>query len=204
MPTRSEPARPGPYVTATASTSSQLAPASAHASSRTGTIQRRCARAATSGTIPPVGAWRATCDATTLAWISRPSSMRAMPVSSHDDSTDRISPPLTGVPSRVLRPGSRWRWRGIDGGAQPGDPFACRCVRQRVGRHDQGILAVVAVVARTQADRPEAELLVEPAGRQVRQPYLERGLVGAAVGRQVEERQEQPLPDVLAAPLGMD
>ena len=43
----------------------------------TGTIQRRWARAATSGTIPPVGAWSATCEATTLAWISRPSNRRA-------------------------------------------------------------------------------------------------------------------------------
>ena len=66
-------------------------PASAQASSRTGTIQRRWARAATSGTIPPDAACIATCEATTFARIRRPSAMTAMPVSSQDDSMDRMS-----------------------------------------------------------------------------------------------------------------
>ena len=63
-----------------------VTPAVARASSSTGTIQRRWARAATSGTMPPVGAWSATWLATTLAWIRRPSSTSAIPVSSQDDS----------------------------------------------------------------------------------------------------------------------
>ena len=59
--------------------SDHVTPAPAQASSRTGTIQRRWARAATSGTIPPDGAWSATCDATTFEMIRRPPSTRAMP-----------------------------------------------------------------------------------------------------------------------------
>ena len=90
-PTSSDPARPGPYVTAIPDRSDHSIPASAHASSSTGTIQRRWARAATSGTIPPDAACIATCEATTFETIRRPSAMTAMPVSSHDDSIERIS-----------------------------------------------------------------------------------------------------------------
>jgi hypothetical protein len=73
--------------------SSHVTPAAAQASSRTGTIQRRWARAATSGTIPPAAACIATWLATTFEWIRRPSSTTAMPVSSQLDSTARIRPP---------------------------------------------------------------------------------------------------------------
>jgi hypothetical protein len=66
IPTSSEPTSPGPSVTATAEMSSQSTPAADHASSSTGTIQRKWARAATSGTIPPVAACIATWLATTL------------------------------------------------------------------------------------------------------------------------------------------
>ena len=106
-----------------------------------------------------------------------------------------------GSPPRI-RP--RGRRRRVERGAQAGDPLAHRRLRQRLGRHDQRVLAVVAVVARAQADRPEAELLVQPAGRQVREPDLERRLVGAAVDGEVEEREQQPLADALAAPVGVD
>ena len=49
-PTSSAPARPGPWVTAIASMSSQSTLRLGERRSSTGTIARRCARAATSGT----------------------------------------------------------------------------------------------------------------------------------------------------------
>ena len=49
--------------------------------------------------MPPVGAWSATWLATTLAWIRRPSSTSAIPVSSHEDSIASTSGPLTPTPS---------------------------------------------------------------------------------------------------------
>ena len=99
MPTSSDPARPGPYVTATASTSGIVTPAAPSASSRAGTIQRRWARAATSGTIPPVGAWSAIWLATTFAWMRRPSSTSATPVSSQLDSIAQDQRPAHAAPS---------------------------------------------------------------------------------------------------------
>ena len=131
--------------------------------------------------------------------------MSAMPVSSHDDSTARMSPPLT------RRPFTRPSDPGRDGAGAASTAARRRAIRsriggsrQRVGGHDQGVLAVVAVVARAEPDRPEPELLVEPPGRQVREPDLERRLVRAAVDGQVEEREQQSLADVLAAPLRVD
>src|SRR4051794_31093377 len=162
--------------------SSHETPASAHASSRTGTIQRRCARAATSGTIPPAGACRATCEATTLARMHDEPSTIAMPVSSHDDSMARTSGPVTDDDSlgtlALRRAGRR---RRVDLGPEPGKPLAHRRVTERVRGHDQGILAVVAVIARSEPDRAEAELLVQAAGGQVRQADFKGRLVGAAL-----------------------
>src|SRR4051794_16175989 len=178
--------------------SSHETPASAHASSRTGTIQRRCARAATSGTIPPAGACSATCDAMTLARMHDEPSTMAMPVSSHDDSIARTSGPLTGDDSlgtRVLRRAGGWG--SVDLGTEAGKPLAHRRVAQRIGRHDQCVLAVVAVVARSEPDRPEAELLVQPPRGQVRQADFKGRLVGAALRREVEQREQQAAPDVL-------
>ena len=88
-----------------------VTPASAQASSRTGTIQRRWARAATSGTMPPVAAWRATWLATTLARMRRPPSMSAIPVSSQ-------LARWTGRAGRSCRP-VRGRW-GVGGPPPPG------------------------------------------------------------------------------------
>ena len=136
-----------------------------------------------------------------------------MPVSSHDDSIDSSSGPLTcvvrAVPSIRSGVGSAGFGNGrcgcgIELGATLGDPVAHLCLVERQRRHDQRVLVVVAVIARPQPDRPEAVLLVQPARGQVRQPDLERRLVGALVDGDVEEREEQPLPDPLAAPRGMD
>ena len=71
---------------------------------------------------------------------------------------------------------------------------------ERLGGHDQGVLVVVAVVARPDPDRPEAELLVQPAGRQVRQADLEGRLGRLPVEGDVEDRHEEPLGEVVAAP----
>ena len=56
-PTRSDPIRPGPTVTAIASMSSQSKPAFSSAFSMTGMMYFICSLAATSGIIPPVCAW---------------------------------------------------------------------------------------------------------------------------------------------------
>jgi len=100
IPTRSEPARPGPAVTAIPSTSGMVTPAVSRTSFSAGTIQRRCARAASSGTIPPAGACSAIWLATAWARIRRPPATSATPVSSQDDSiaSSSGSRPLTGRP----------------------------------------------------------------------------------------------------------
>src|SRR5690606_17745855 len=85
------------------------------ASATTGRIFRMWARAANSGTTPPYGAWRAICEATTLA-SGRPSrSSTAAEVSSQDDSMPRVM----GGPSA----------RRVIGACQPGQ----RVVERRRG-----------------------------------------------------------------------
>ncbi len=69
-PTRRAPARPGPLVTAMASTSVMAMPAVSQARSMVGTIASRWARLATSGTTPPKRA----CSSTLLATASASSS----------------------------------------------------------------------------------------------------------------------------------
>src|SRR5574341_117645 len=83
-PTSSDPTSPGPTVTARAVTSPSVIPASARARSRTGWITSMWRREASSGTIPPYGACRSTCEATTLLRTRRPPSRTAAAVSSHD------------------------------------------------------------------------------------------------------------------------
>ena len=72
IPTSSEPMSPGPYVTAKASRSGSIGLGLAEGGLEAGTIHRSCWRAATSGTIPPVTACRATWLATTFDSIRRP------------------------------------------------------------------------------------------------------------------------------------
>ena len=186
---RSPPRRP---------TSAIVTPAVASASSSTGTIQRRWARAATSGTIPPVGAWRATWLATTLAWIRRPSSTSAMPVSSQLDSIASSSGPLiAAAPRRARRSGAAIGCRCRRRRQPEGAATRSRIDRllERLRGHDQGVLVVVAVVARPDADGPEAVLLVQAARRQVRQADLERRLARPAVDGKVQQGEQQPLAD---------
>src|SRR5439155_552424 len=89
QPTRSEPTRPGPCVTAIPSRSPSLTPARASASSTTGTITSRWRREANSGTTPPYGAWTSSWEATTLDRIRRPSATTAAAVSSQELSMPR-------------------------------------------------------------------------------------------------------------------
>ena len=92
--------------------------------------------------------------------------------------------------------------RRVDLRPQARKSLAHRLVAERVGGHDQRVLAVVAVVARPEPDRPETELLVQPPSRQVGQADLERRLVRTALRGKVEEREEQPLADALTTPSG--
>src|SRR5690349_5879973 len=99
-PTSRAPIKPGPLVTAMASTSSTVIPASANAALRVGTIASRCARLATSGTTPPKRACSSTLDATAWPSNSVPRTMPT-PVSSQDDSMPKtMGAPPTGSLTR--------------------------------------------------------------------------------------------------------
>src|SRR5689334_4096815 len=87
-PTSSAPARPGPLVTAIASLSARLTPASSSARCMVGTIASRCARLATSGTTPPNRACWSTLDASASASRVCPRTMPT-PVSSQEVSMPR-------------------------------------------------------------------------------------------------------------------
>src|SRR5690349_10049615 len=102
-PTSRAPIRPGPLVTAMASTSSTVMPASANAAFRVGTIASRCARLATSGTTPPKRACSSTLDATAWPSNSVPRTMPT-PVSSQDDSIPRTigAPAVRALPTGLL------------------------------------------------------------------------------------------------------
>src|SRR6266581_3683211 len=87
-PTRSAPTRPGPCVTATASTALHDTPASARARSTTGGSAARCARLASSGTTPP-NTWWTSCErmirlASSGVAFRPPLTSTAADVSSHD------------------------------------------------------------------------------------------------------------------------
>src|ERR1039458_10461150 len=196
-PTTRHPARPGPRVTAIASTASQPPSTPASAASTTGASISRWARAASSGTTPPWGACRAICFDTWLERISRPSRTTAAAVSSHEVSMARMFTLRTpsggaarpsekrGSPHATCRiwSGRRSRAWVFGGGRRPHahdvdaledvDEVALECGRmQRVAPHHDRVLAVVGVVAAPPADRLEAEALVEPDGVPVAHPHL--------------------------------
>src|SRR3954464_1646535 len=92
MPTSSAPTRPGVFVTATASRSSSVVPASSMARWTTGTMLVRGARDAISGTTPPKTRCTS-CDKMTRDFCSTSSplpSSTAADVSSHDVSMPRM------------------------------------------------------------------------------------------------------------------
>src|SRR5205085_4738873 len=133
-PTSRAPVRPGPEVTATASTSAARTPASARARWTVGTIASRCAREAISGTTPP----NRSCSAIDVASASASSvcpRTRPTPVSSQE-----VSNPRT---------------RGWSGTAtsQGADALAA---------HDDGVGPAGLVVPAAAADLGEAASLVQP------------------------------------------
>src|ERR671916_3461483 len=95
-PTSSAPARPGPAVTAIASMSLSVTPASARARFMVGTNASRWARLATSGTTPPKRACWSTLEASASASRVWPRTMPT-PVSSQ-----LVSMPRTSGSSRIL------------------------------------------------------------------------------------------------------
>src|SRR4051794_23327533 len=136
IPTSSAPIRPGPIVAATASTSSSVPPASRSAASTTGSTSSRWWRAATSGTTPPKPSWALACEEMTLLRIRGPSSTAAQ-VSSQEVSIASSRPSFKASTSvKSLSPATS------------------------IKPHDQGVLAVVVVVARTDAGGAEAEAFV--------------------------------------------
>src|SRR5262245_60936936 len=100
----SEPTSPGPWVTAMPSRSGSATPAVSRARLMTGKMTSMWRRDASSGTIPPYGAWTSSCEATMFDRILRPPSRTAAAVSSQEvsiPSTIMIPGPL---PSRLRRP----------------------------------------------------------------------------------------------------
>src|SRR4029077_11160175 len=71
-------------------------------------------------------------------------------------------------------------------------------IADRVLPHDQGVFAVVGVVAASDAARLEAEPAVQRDGPNVRDPHLEGVTAAASPGGQLEEPLEQRRRDPLA------
>src|ERR1700682_2249244 len=121
-PTRSAPTRPGALVTATASRSSRLVPASSIARSTTGTMLVRCARDAISGTTPPKTRWISCERITRDFWeTSSPSPSRtAADVSSHEVSIPRMRVTCASALSRLHQKSihERTRFSGIPVGGR--------------------------------------------------------------------------------------
>src|SRR5262249_27770716 len=147
-PTSRAPMSPGPCVAATRRTSASAAPELASACSTTGPISSRWRRDATSGTTPPKRAWRSSWELRIEDSTRPPSSSTAAQVSSHDVSSARIT-------------------RG-------GERGAASLGAGRVLPHDQGVLAVVRVVAAPYPGGLKAETLVQPDRSCVRDAHLER------------------------------
>ena len=96
-PIKREGIRPGPIVTAIKSILVIGILVSWRACRRQGSIFFRCSRAARFGTTPPNGAWVLICEDTTfdkiskIGFLSPEALITAIPVSSQDVSTPRIS-----------------------------------------------------------------------------------------------------------------
>mmetsp|Transcript_10277 Transcript_10277/g.42494 ORF Transcript_10277/g.42494 Transcript_10277/m.42494 type:complete len:216 (-) Transcript_10277:162-809(-) len=109
-PTRRHMERPGPTVTATASSRDASTPAFRSAVATTSSMAASCASRARFGTTPPHGAWMASCDVLASP-RTRPSPVTtATPVSSHDVSMPRMrvsASTATVRPSGSRRSGER-------------------------------------------------------------------------------------------------
>src|SRR3954471_11716750 len=169
-PTSNAPVSPGPEVTATASTSSIVAPASVRARCTVGTMASRCAREAISGTTPP----KRSCSAMEVASAS---ASRVCPRTSPTPvSSQEVSKPRTRAspPTRSATAASRQP-------AQRPHPLAL---------HDDGVGAAGLVVTAAPADLDEPATPVEVLGRRVVGADLEQHH-GAALVRLGQERVQQ-------------
>src|SRR3954449_10307177 len=173
-PTSNAQARPGPLVTAIASTSCSPMPAVSHARSMVGTIASRCALLATSGTTPPNRACSSTLDAMASASRVVPRTMPT-PVSSQE-----VSMPRTRG-SSAIDLGSSFGCRHR-GGAAVG------CCGQS---HDQGVHIARLVVAAAEPDGLEAEALVELLGADVVDPALQHHFGALEGGRGPQQLGQQ-------------
>src|SRR6266498_3562795 len=119
--------------------------------------------------------------AITFERTMRPSSTTAMPVSSHDVSMPSTSISHVPVPRCLPRP--RRPLVDLAGGRDAGGELLEAAVvgggAQALGPHDQGVLAGLGVVVLADADRGEAELLVEGLGGVVGDADLQRAGAGA-------------------------
>ena len=196
MPTRSEPASPGPSVTGdrvevpTSRAGRPLCaprrgPGSSSAGGRVPPPP---------GTMPPVCEWSATWLATTLATIRRPplnDGHRGLVARGLDGQDRPAAASLTCPARRHPRPACLVAAR-----ARAASALRMSAEIERPAGHDQGVLAVVRVVARTDADRPEAEALVELARRRRWRRDLERDDPGSEVAASSisSSRSRAPMP----------
>ena len=192
MPTSSEPASPGPSVTATASRSDQLARSGA----ATRLVEHRD-HPAQVGARGDLGH-----DAAGLR-VERDLARDDVgddPAAVLDDRDRRlVAGALDGqdeaahsVPLAERRHRSESSVSGSQSSpyssAERLDPVAHLRGAQQVGGHDQRVLAVVRVVARPDADRSEAEALVEHARRHVAEANLERRHARLELDREPQRR----------------
>src|SRR6266567_339665 len=189
-PTSSAPTRPGPTVTATASTSPNQIPASVRASVSSGLTFSRWAREAISGTTPPNRSCRWAWLDSRFDRIFRPSSTTATAVSSQE-----VSIPRTRIPALGLAEDAAGQI-AHDGG-EPA-PVAGRS--NLVGPHHQGVLPGLLVVALPDPDGPEAEPSVQALRTRVRHTHLQRHRAGThadALAHQLEQEAGADLPPVM-------
>src|SRR3989441_1795912 len=202
-PTRRQPTRPGPRVTATRSRSEGWTAAFSRAWSRRCGSRSRWSRAASSGTTPPNSRCSSTWEWMTLARIRRPSSTTATEVSSQLVSMPRVSNllslPLTLTLSRVGRGESvSLREEVAAEAADFGfDPLQVGLVGlaeargvDRVRPHHDRVFAIVRVVTLAPPDDLEAEGLVHPHRVVIAGPNLERHPLGAHVVGGLDEAGE--------------
>src|ERR1051325_10983430 len=217
-PTRRQPTRPGPRVTARRSRSNGLTAALSRDRSR---------RAGRSGTTPPNSLCTSTWEWMTLARTLRPSSTTATEVSSQlvsmprvramtkpSDSPDEAAPTRLPTPDSPDYPGWLLVLFGEELAAKAAhlgiDPVEVHLVRLAKARrvdgvrpHHDRVLAVVRVVALAAADDLEAEALVHLHGVVVGGPDLERHPLGAHVVCRLDQAREDdpsvtPVLQVLA------
>src|SRR5438874_6568734 len=159
IPTRSDPTRPGPSVTATASIWSTVSPAVSRACWTTRGSSVMWARDASSGTTPPYSTWMS-CAATMLARM-RPSWTMAAPVSSQEVSIPRIR--MTGLYD-LWRVPDPCILDGVSNESQP---------RSALLRYAFALLAVVAAVL--------LRILLDPLLGSSAPFFIQVGAIAAAV-----------------------